>query len=76
MIFPDFDRIIFLDSDTLIFKDIAEMYYLPFNDNYILEDGTTGDERKISVLDNYLILKNDQNTDQRSTKLFIKLCKI
>ena len=46
-------------------------YKFIVNDNYILEDGTTGDERKISILNNYLILKNDQNTDQRSTKLFI-----
>ena len=46
-------------------------YKLSVNDNYILEDGTTGDERKISILNDYLIIKNDQNTDQRSTKLFI-----
>ena len=36
IIFPDFERIIFLDSDTLIFKDISEMFNLPFNDTYIL----------------------------------------
>ena len=36
LIFPDFERIIFLDSDTLIFKDISEMFNLPFNDTYIL----------------------------------------
>ena len=36
LIFPDYDRIIYLDSDTLIFKDISEMYNLPFNDNYVL----------------------------------------
>ena len=36
LIFPDYERIIFLDSDTLIFKDISEMFNLPFNDNYVL----------------------------------------
>ncbi len=35
-IFPDHDRIIFLDGDTLVFKDISEMYELPFNGNYVL----------------------------------------
>ena len=32
----DLERIIFLDADTLVFKDLLEMYNLPFNDNYIL----------------------------------------
>ena len=36
LIFPEFERIIFLDGDTLIFKDILEMYRLPFNNNYVL----------------------------------------
>ena len=36
LIFFDFERIIYLDADTLIFKDLLEMYNLPFNDNYIL----------------------------------------
>ena len=30
-IFHDLDRIIYLDADTLIFKDLYEMYNLPFN---------------------------------------------
>ena len=36
IIFPDLERIIYLDGDTLIRKDIWEMYNYPFNDNYIL----------------------------------------
>ena len=36
LIFPDFERVIYLDSDTLIFKDLSEMFNLPFNNNYIL----------------------------------------
>ena len=36
IIFPDFERVIYLDSDTLIFKDLSEMFNLPFNNNYIL----------------------------------------
>jgi lipopolysaccharide biosynthesis glycosyltransferase len=35
-LFPDLKRIIYLDGDTLIRKDISEMYNYPFNDNYIL----------------------------------------
>jgi lipopolysaccharide biosynthesis glycosyltransferase len=34
--FPELERMIFLDGDTLIFKDISEMYNLPFNGNYVL----------------------------------------
>ena len=36
IILSDLDRIIYLDADTLTFKDLYEMYNLPFNDNYIL----------------------------------------
>ena len=36
LIFPDLKRIIYLDGDTLIRKDILDMYNYPFNDNYIL----------------------------------------
>ena len=34
--FPDYERMIYLDGDTLIRKDILEMYRCPFNDTYIL----------------------------------------
>ena len=33
---PNLERIIFLDGDTLIRKNILEMYNYPFNNNYIL----------------------------------------
>ena len=36
LMFPELERMIFLDGDTLIFKDISEMYNLPFNGNYVL----------------------------------------
>jgi len=36
LMFPDLERIIYLDGDTLIRKDIWEMYNYPFNNNYIL----------------------------------------
>ena len=36
LIMPDIKRIIYLDADTLTFKDLYEMYNLSFNDNYIL----------------------------------------
>ena len=34
--FPDYERMIYLDGDTLIRHDIWEMYNYSFNDNYIL----------------------------------------
>jgi lipopolysaccharide biosynthesis glycosyltransferase len=36
LMFPELERIIFLDGDTIIFKDLSEMYDLPFNNNYVL----------------------------------------
>jgi lipopolysaccharide biosynthesis glycosyltransferase len=35
-IFINIDKLIYLDGDTIILKDLNEMYELPFNDNYIL----------------------------------------
>ena len=35
-IFIPLDRIIYLDSDVLVFKDLYEMYHLPFKNNYVL----------------------------------------
>ena len=35
-IFIPLDRIIYLDSDVLIFKDLYEMYQTPFQNNYVL----------------------------------------
>ena len=34
--FPEYDRMIYLDGDTLIRHDIFEMFNIPFGDNYIL----------------------------------------
>ena len=36
IIYPELKRIIYLDGDTLIFKDLLELYNLPFKNNYIL----------------------------------------
>ena len=36
LLFHDLERIIYLDADTLILKDLYEMYNLPFNGNYVL----------------------------------------
>lgn len=35
-IFIPLDRIIYLDSDVLIFKDLYEMYQISFDNNYVL----------------------------------------
>ena len=36
MIFPSLERILYLDGDTLIYKDLFELYALPLHNNYIL----------------------------------------
>ena len=36
LIHPELNRVLYLDGDTLIFKDLYELFNLPFNDNYIL----------------------------------------
>jgi len=35
-IFIPLERVIYLDSDVLIFKDLEEMYSIPFDSNYVL----------------------------------------
>ena len=35
-LFPKLERMLYLDTDTLIFKDLSKMYNLDFNDNYII----------------------------------------
>ena len=37
---PNIKRIIHLDGDTLVFKDLGELFNLPFNDNYYLGQPT------------------------------------
>ena len=46
-------------------------YKLSINDNFVFEDGTTGDTRLLSIINKAIILKQDQNTDERSTKIFV-----
>ena len=36
LMLPDLQRILYLDEDTLIRKDISEIYNYPFNNNYVL----------------------------------------
>ena len=36
ILFPYLERILYLDTDTLIFKDLSKMYNLDFNHNFIL----------------------------------------
>ena len=46
-------------------------YKLSINDNYVLEDGTTGDTRLISIVNKSIICKYDQNTDERNMKILV-----
>lgn len=44
ILFPFIERMIHLDGDTIVFKDLWEMFNLPFNDNYFLGQPTRKDE--------------------------------
>jgi lipopolysaccharide biosynthesis glycosyltransferase len=55
LLFPDIKRMIHLDGDTIVFKDLWEMYNLPFNNNYILAQRTVKHKFKDKILKNYSI---------------------
>jgi lipopolysaccharide biosynthesis glycosyltransferase len=40
ILFPYIERMIHLDGDTMVFKDLWEMFNLPFDDNYFLGQPT------------------------------------
>lgn len=40
ILFPYIERMIHLDGDTMVFKDLWEMFNLPFDDNYFLAQPT------------------------------------
>jgi lipopolysaccharide biosynthesis glycosyltransferase len=40
ILFPYIERMIHLDGDTMVLKDLWEMYNLPFDDNYFLAQPT------------------------------------
>lgn len=40
ILFPTIERMIDLDADTMVFKDLWEMFNLPFKDNYFLAQPT------------------------------------
>ena len=50
LLFPYIERMIHLDGDTIVFKDLWEMFNLPFNDNYFLAQPTRKDIFKDKVL--------------------------
>ena len=79
LLYPDISRMIFLDGDTLIFKDISEMYDLDFKDNYILGypfhtadslDGWEKEQFKIYVNGGVLLINIDEI---RRTNMDLKL---
>ena len=41
ILFPYLEKILYLDSDTLIFRDISELFFVDFNHNYILGSQAT-----------------------------------
>jgi lipopolysaccharide biosynthesis glycosyltransferase len=50
ILFPYIERMIHLDGDTMVFKDLWEMFNLPFDDNYFLAQPTTKDVFKDKIL--------------------------
>ena len=40
ILLPNIKRILHLDGDTLVYKDLGELFNLPFNDNYYLAQPT------------------------------------
>lgn len=50
ILFPFLERMIHLDGDTVVFKDLWEMFNLPFNDNYFLAQPTRKDVFKDKIL--------------------------
>lgn len=62
ILFPYIERMIHLDGDTIVFKDLWEMFNLPFNDNYFLAQPTRKDVFKDKIL--------KQNTINAGVMLF------
>ena len=46
-IFPSMDKILYLDSDILVFKDLSKLYHTDLNDNYA---GVVGDVKEAVAL--------------------------
>lgn len=55
ILFPYIERMIHLDADTMVFKDLWEMFNLPFNSNYFLAQPTKKTLFKDKVLKKNLI---------------------
>ena len=55
LLFPDIEKMIHLDGDTMVFKDLWEMYNLPFNNNYLLAQRTKKNFLKDKKVNNYQI---------------------
>jgi len=55
LLFPDIKRMIHLDGDTMVFKDLWDMYNLPFNNNYLLAQPTVKHIFKDKIIKNYVI---------------------
>ena len=77
LILKDIERVIYLDADTLTFKDLYELYSLPFNDNYVLgypfqdvykidkfvENATTYINGGVLLLNNEKIRNNNKDVE-------------
>jgi lipopolysaccharide biosynthesis glycosyltransferase len=62
VLFPYIERMIHLDSDTMVFKDLWEMFNLPFGSNYFLAQPTRKSVFKDKIL--------KQNTINAGVMLF------
>ena len=55
LLFPDIKRMIHLDGDTLVFKDLWEMFNLPFKNNYLLAQRTVKHIFKDKIVKKHVI---------------------
>lgn len=55
LLFPNIKRMIHLDGDTLVFKDLWEMFNLPFNNNYLLAQPTLKHIFKDKIIKRHVI---------------------
>lgn len=55
LLFPNIKRMIHLDGDTFVFKDLWEMFNLPFKNNYLLAQPTVRHIFKDKIIEKYVI---------------------
>ena len=55
LLFPNIERMIHLDGDTMVFKDLWQLFNLPFQNNYLLAQRSRQHIFIDKKIDNYVI---------------------